>query len=134
VYAGIDLLVVDPQLRPSAESFFERTSEALATAADHAPTAFDELRRDLARVVLWDKGGATYNRFQLGALVPPIIALESDSTRYAAWLLYVSGLAHSRRRAWGRAQAILQSLDPDERNEVGRWLESVTAEPEQERR
>jgi hypothetical protein len=122
-YDGIDLVISAAQLERDAERFFARTQEALACAAARAPKSYARLRKDIRSIVLLVHAPRSlYHPLQLAALVPVETALESDSLAYATWLLYVSGLSHSREHALRRTEELLLSLDQDQRREVEAWL------------
>ena len=69
---------------------------------------------------------ATYNRFQLAAVVSPSIALRADPVSYAVWLLYTSGIFHGHDEAQARSAELLTSLAADELVSVAEWLTRVT--------
>jgi len=122
-YDGIQLIVADSWLVPSAERFFSRTREALARAAAGAPQAYAKFRKDVQQVLLWgETEESPYHKFQLAAVVPQRIALEAETRCYAAWLLHTSGLFENQAEAQARSGEFLASLDPDERTRVDEWL------------
>jgi len=126
-YDGLRLVVADDRLASSAERFFSRTKEALATAAARAPQAYAKFRKDIHQVLLWGKTQESpYHKFQLAALVPPQIALEADTLCYATWLLYTSGLSENKVEAQARSGEFLASLEHDEGTRVAAWLTSAT--------
>lgn len=132
---GINLVVADPRLESEAVRFFAHTQEALRFAATRAPKGYIELRKDIQSIVLMSEPQTSpYHRFQLAALAPVQIALESDASSYASWLLYVSGLSRGRQRAVDRVEELLLSLNPDERQRVGAWLAAKTGVEEVRRR
>jgi hypothetical protein len=125
-YHDIRFIVTDRFLLPNAERFFERTRMALDTAESRAPQAYEALRKDVQQVFLWGQTDAMpYNRFQLAAVVSPRVALEADTMRYAAWLLYTSGLLYGRDEAQARSEELLASLEPDGRGSIAAWLRQV---------
>jgi hypothetical protein len=127
-YNGIRLIVADDWLVPSAEQFFSRTREALATAANRAPQAYAKLRKDVQQVILWDQTEAPpYHKFQLAAVVRPRVALEAETLCYAAWLLHTSGLFQNQTEAQARSGEFLASLDSDYRACVAAWLDGNQA-------
>ncbi len=48
-----------------------------------------------------------------------------SSERYAAWLLYASGIARGERRAQARVGKILAALDDADSRGIADWLASV---------
>jgi hypothetical protein len=126
-YDGINLAIADPRLESEALHFFAHTQEALRSAATRAPKGYAELRKDIRSIVLMaERQTLPYHRFQLAALVPLHVARESDVSSYASWLLYVSGLLRGRQRAMDRAEGLLLSLNPGERQRVRAWLAAET--------
>jgi hypothetical protein len=118
-FDGLELVVGDARLAQDADRFFERAIEALSYAKSQAPTAYAQLGKDVRTIVLRpETTTAPYNRFQLGVVVPPEIALEADTPTTAAWLLYASGLSRGTDEAVARASEILRGLDPDRREAV----------------
>ena len=126
---GILLAVWQPELVSRAEEFFERTGAALRLAASVAPNSYADLKRDLSSIVLWSgRLDSPYHSFQRAALVPVKVALESESTQYAAWLLYVSGLSRSRDEATSRSREFLQSFEPNSYQQFAAWLSNANSE------
>lgn len=125
-YDGLRLVVVDAWLAPRAEEFFDRTRQALARANSGAPQAYSRFHKDVRQVILWrQKVPSPYHKYQLAALVAPIIALEADTACYAAWLLHTSGLFYGQKEAQRRSERFLQSLEPAERTRVAEWLNNM---------
>ncbi len=123
IVEGIELVVAGAGLEPEAERFFQQTTDALAIAALKAPRAFKEFQHEVKAVLLWRSAQAPpYQRFQLAAIVPPAIGLETDPERYAVWLLYVAGLQHGRAAAQLRAEEFTRDLAERERESLLAWL------------
>jgi hypothetical protein len=121
---GIRLVVADRRLEPDAGRFFARTRDALEAVAVAAPRAYAALRFDVWQIVLsLDDDAPRYQRFQLAAVVPPRIALQPVTARYAAWLLHTSAYFRGEDEAAARAQEFLRTLEPDRRARVSSWLE-----------
>jgi len=126
---GILLAVWEPELIPRAEEFFERTSAALRLAASVAPNSYANLKRDLSSIVLWSgRLDSRYHAFQRAALVAPKVAFESESSRYAAWLLYVSGLSRSRDEALSRSREFLEATAPVSYQQFAVWVSKADSE------
>ena len=122
-YAGIQLIVAPEWIISRAEQFFDHTIQALERAASGAPHAYTELQKDLLYIILWRQPvESPYHRFLVAALVPPKVALESDTLSYAAWLLHTSGLSHNEGQAQIRVEELLASLEPTERSRIVEWL------------
>lgn len=120
---GIELVVVSPELADKAQLFFSRTAEALESASAGAASMYTALGKDVQRVILWEgKVTSFYHQFQLAVLVPPEVAFGADKLCYAAWLLYVSGLARSKRHALARLEKFLSSLGLAERSRIEEWM------------
>jgi hypothetical protein len=127
VYDGIPIIVADSSLTPHAKRLLDQTERALRLAHSVAPRAYSNFRKDVLQVLLWDKPGARpYHRFQRAAIVPRQVALESSDAKYAAWLLYVSGLPYGEGEARARSEQFLVALPPDERVRVAEWLTSMS--------
>jgi hypothetical protein len=112
-YDGMSLVVGDRSLAQDAERFFAHTGGALRYAAEHAPRSYAKLRKDVRTIVL--RPGtivSVYNPFQLAVLVPANL-LEAEAPAYAAWLLYMSGLSVGTREAFERSSEVLQTMDPE---------------------
>ena len=85
------LLIGDPALHGDAARYFALTKEALACAATRAPKSYARLRKDVRSIVLWaGPPRPPYHPLQLALIVPAEVALESDTSSYAAWLLCAS--------------------------------------------
>jgi hypothetical protein len=103
-YDGIRLIVVDPLLAPSAERFFAEPERRLPKHRVMAPHGYAAFTKDVQQVLLWrqSESASPYNGFQLAVVVPPEFDLEADIVRYAAWLLYASGLFGGKNVAEAR--------------------------------
>lgn len=127
---GIRLVVGNLDQAPSSERFFNRTAEALDSAATSAPGAYAWLHKDLRHIVLWSEGAAPpYQKYLLAAVVPTRIAFESTADEYAAWLLYTSGLARGEERAQARVGKFLAALDRADSTRIASWLAGVMGSP-----
>jgi hypothetical protein len=129
VHDGIALTTTDPSCEPYASLFFSRTSDALSRAHLAAPAAYCALQEDVRRVVLRRMGGSDplYHPFQLAIIVWPALAVETETDRYAAWLLFVSGLARDREAGLDRAREFLDTLGTGERDAIIQWIEQTFA-------
>ena len=125
VYDGIRFVVADVELTPSAERFFNRTTEALTVASLGAPSVYAKLQSDVEMVLLWGQSERLpHHQYLLALIVPPPIALQVPITNYAVWMLFASGLFTSQAEAQARADEFFASLSREERDRTAEWLTS----------